>query len=115
MLKIHFIFQICQNTITLKEHAGTHTLTHRRQPSVLSDAIREATSQRLVLSSWQKPSPFITASLLLVDLSLLLVLIQGQRTWSETGLAVLKKPKCQTMTCCQLPASLICCGSMMLI
>lgn len=28
MLKIHFIFQICQNTITLKEHAGTHTLSH---------------------------------------------------------------------------------------
>lgn len=106
MSKYNYLERTCRNT---------HTLTHRRQPSVLSDAIREATSQRLVLSSWQKPPPFITASLLLVDLSLLLVLIQGQRTWSETGLAVLKKPKCQTMTCCQLPASLICCGSMMLI
>ena len=41
------------------------------------------------------------------DLSLLLVLIQGQRTWRETGLAALKKPKCQTMTCRQLPAALI--------
>lgn len=108
MSKYNYLERTCRNTHTL-----THT--HRRQPCDLSDAIREATSQRLVLSIWQKPSPFITASLLLVDLSLLLVLIQGQRTWSETGLAVLKKPKCQTMTCCQLPASLICCGSMMLI
>lgn len=92
-----------------------HTHTHRRQPCVLSYSITDAISQRLLLSSWQKSPPFITTSFLLVDLSLLLVLIQGQRTWRETGLAALKKPKCQTTTCCQLPAALICRGWMMLI
>lgn len=38
------------------------------------------------------------------DLSLLLELIQGQRTWREAGgLAVLKKPKCQNVT--RVPAA----------